>query len=289
MKEHWAELASERAEERTRLRIAEKLGISPNGLDDVDWEVVPDQNKDGFIYGYYVNFTEDSNSDVLERIGAKHQTLYLDHHEVDEDDYYDYYDEESLWERKSDSHFLDFRNAIMNIRRLVRINVSISEQFSLFVMLYMHTASSFEHLLYRCFQHEVTRSSERMKKFVETNPNFKDQKFSLSDIFKTRDDLEDIVSKYINEVIFHALPKVVKMYGSVLEFKFGDCRWMARAFLLRHDCAHRAGHTKDGGKIELSEQIILDLAAKCEEFAERLEGHIEKVNASKSLEDSEDL
>ena len=279
-KRHWEEDIAERSEQKVAAKIADVLDISVDELDEVDWEVEADKNKDGFIYGYYVNFTSDSNPEILERIGAEHDTVYLDHHVFDEPGDYDYYDEELAWERESDSHFCDFRNSLKHIRSLTIVTVPDSEQFSLLVMLYMHATSSFEHLLYRCFQHEVTQSSEKMKRFVETNPEFKKRKFTLDQIFTKREELDSLVGEYIKEVIFHRLDKVVPMYRSVLGFDFEDCDWIADAFSLRHDCAHRAGYTKEGNKIELTKEIILDLTAKCESFAKRLEDHIsESTNA----------
>jgi len=281
-KRYWEEEIAERS---VSAKIADVLGISSDELDEVDWEIVADQNKDGFIYGYYVNFSSDSNPEILERLGAEHDTVYLDHHVFDEPGDYDYYDEELAWERASDSHFSDFRNALQHIRSLAGVSVPVSEQFSLLVMLYMHATSSFEHLLYRCFQHEVTQSGENMKRFVETNPEFKKRKFTLDQIFTKRDQLEELVAEHIKEVIFHRLDKVVPMYRSVLAFEFGDCDWIAETFLRRHDCAHRAGHTKDGEQLELTKEGILELTEKCEQFAQRLENHISQLtNAEQDVD-----
>ena len=277
-----------RAERAVSAKIADVLGITQDELEELDWEIVADQNRDGFIYGYHVNFTSDSNPDILERLGAEHDTVYLDQHVFDGPDDYDYYDEELAWERDSDSHFSDFRNSLQHIRSLASLQVPDSEKFALFVMLYMHATSAFEHILYRCFQHEVTRSSENMKTFVETNPEFKNRKFTLDQIFSKRDQLETIVAEYIKEVIFHRIEKVVPMYRSVLAFEFGECDWIAEAFLRRHDCAHRAGHTKDGDKLELTRQVVIDLTEKCEQFVGRLEDHIRKAtNAEKDIDSND--
>lgn len=275
---------ADRAERSASSKIAEVLGIGMDELDRIDWEVVADQNKDGFIYGYYVNFTSDSDPDILERIGAEHDTVYLDHHVFDEPGDYDHYEEELIWERESDSHFSDFSSSVQHIRSLVNLAVPDSEKFPLLVMLYMHAASSFEHLLYRCFQHEVTQSNTNIKKFVETNPEFKKRIFTLDQIFATRDKLENLVAEYINEVIFHRIEKIVPMFHGVLGFKFGNCDWMAEAFLRRHDCAHRAGHTKGGDKLDLSKQMILELILRCEQFAQRLESHLLETRSSDRIE-----
>ena len=277
-KRYWADTFAERAENAASEKLAKILNISQDELNEVDWEIVADQNKDGFIYGYYVNFGDESNPKILERCGADEDgTVYLNHDIFEEPEDYDYYEEELAWERESNTHFSDFNSSLDHIRSLADLPVPDSEHFSLLVMMYMHTVSSFEHLLYRCFQYEISRSEENTKKFVESNPEFKQRKFTLDQIFKKREDLDEVVAECIKDVIFHRIDKVIPMYRSVLGFDFGDASWMADAIKHRHDCAHRAGHNKNGEKLALTKQSILDLATRCSDFAKRLEEHLQQL------------
>lgn len=71
-------------------------------------------------------------------------------------------------------------------------------------------------------------------------------KFTLSQLFKEREQIKDTVAKYLHDLIFHDLKKIKPMYKDVLGHDFGDISWLFKAVAKRHDCVHRAGHDKDG-------------------------------------------
>ena len=59
-------------------RVAEALGLLPAELDFVSWDLDVNQSEDGLIYNYIVNFSEDSDPKILERIGVNNFTTELD-------------------------------------------------------------------------------------------------------------------------------------------------------------------------------------------------------------------
>jgi hypothetical protein len=210
-KNYWHDEMMERAERAFSAKIAAGLNIPEEDLENLEWEVVSDHNKDGFIYGYFVNFSEDSDPEVLERLGAKNNTLYIDGSAFEKPD--EYYDEEEYdWQFSSKSHFTDFFKILKDLESIAGLKIPQEQQFSLHVMLFMHTVSALEHLLYRAFLHEVTTSDALARKLIETDPTFSTRTFALSDIFKTSDTIEKIVSQHVKDIIFHQIHKIIPMY-----------------------------------------------------------------------------
>ncbi len=44
------------------------LGISLEELELLDWDISEETNDDGFLYGYIMQFSEESDPDVLDKI-----------------------------------------------------------------------------------------------------------------------------------------------------------------------------------------------------------------------------
>lgn len=140
-KRQWEGEMLERAEAPLRKEIAERLSLSSDELNELDWEVNVDQSREGLIYGYFVNFSDCSDPDILKRLGVEDGELYLEHSYADESDYYDY-EAELQWESESEEHFKIFRETADNIERLSMHKIPGDLKFSLRVMLFMHAVSA---------------------------------------------------------------------------------------------------------------------------------------------------
>lgn len=270
-KDQWHEELMEQREAPMRNQIAKRLDLSPDELNEICWEVNVDQSKDGLIYGYYVNFSEDTDPEILERLGAEDDTVYLEHSYAEDD--YDDYEEELRWESESDEHFKIFRATADNISSLIPLQVPDDSRFSLQVMLFMHTVSAMERLLQSTFLHEVTKSAEHTQKFVEYDKELSERPMVLGKLFKVQDDLEETVRKRIGEILFHNVRQVAGLYHNVFGFQLGNVKWLWDAVLKRHDCAHRAGYKKDGEKIDLTDAEIGELLDSCRNLANDIEVH----------------
>jgi hypothetical protein len=276
-KDYLEDQLREKAETVLIAQLAEGLGLSKDELAELEWEIEPHQTEDGLIYGYYIEFSEDSNPAVLERLGATNRRIYVGPNAFDSAN--DYYDKgEFDWEASSRSHFSEFYKVINNIESLADLRLPQNQQFALHVMLFMHTMSAFEYLLYRAFLHEVTWSKFRARKLIESDPILATRKINLRDIFQTYDSLDEIVVKHVKDVIFHRVEKIIPMYRDVLGFSFGKCKWLGNAVVKRHDCAHRAGYTKDGDPVELNLEIIAELIQNCKNMAETIELHLDSTS-----------
>jgi hypothetical protein len=70
------------------------------------------------------------------------------------------------------------------------------------------------------------------------------------------------------------MEKIKPMYKDVLGFELGDIGWLFKAIQIRHDCAHRAGHDKEGNKVSLTHQGIRELITQSSKLAVDIDLHI---------------
>ena len=271
-KRQWEEELLERAEAPLRKEIAERLDLSSEELDELCWEVNVDQSKDGLIYGYFVNFADYTDPEILERLGAEDGTVYLEHSYADESDYYDY-EAELQWEIESETHFTIFRKTADNIASLSKLDVPKESMFSLRVMLFMHSVSAIERLLQSIFLHEVSSSEEYTRRFVECDNELKNRPMVLGKLFKAREEIEETVRNRIGEILFHNVELVAGHYEKVFGLQLGNVSWLRKAVVKRHDCAHRAGYTKGGERIELTDKDIRDFLESCKDLVNTIEVH----------------
>jgi len=254
--------------------IADKLKGCPIDIhvDELNWEVNLDMSNDGLIYGHWVNFDTDTDSIVLEHLGAEDGSLYFTESYA-EDNRYDDYLAELQWESESEEHFKIFRETIKNIELLCKLEVPKESQFSLDVMLFMHVVSAMERLLQSNFLHEVSTSEEYKKRFVECDKELSERPMTLGKFYEVRRKLDTTINNRIGEMIFHNVQIVAGLYAKVFTLQLGNVSWLRKAVLKRHDCAHRAGYTKKGERVTFDETEIQELIDSCIDLAESIESH----------------
>lgn len=183
--------------------------------------------------------------------------------------------DELAWEVSSSDQLITFNKHLASVSELLKLSLTDEMAFSLLVMLHVHVVSALELFLSTTFIHQVTNSDALTRKLIETDPEFGNRKFTISEIYAQHRDIKTTVAKYLKDIIFHDMRKVKPMYLDVLGYEFGDISWLFRAVLVRHDCAHRAGFDKDGNVVTVSASSIGVLLEKCRELAELIDDHVQ--------------
>lgn len=183
-------------------------------------------------------------------------------------------DEEWYQENEEKSHYDILLKHLSSINTLLEVDVPSSAEFSLLVMLHGYIVSAIEGYLAGVFIHLVTNSDELTRKLVESDPEFSNQKFTLKEIYEKQSTLKVTVSKYLKGLIFHDLKKIKPMYKAVLDHDFQDITWLFEAVKIRHDCVHRAGHDKDGNKVSLTTETIVNLLGDVTDLSNKIEDTI---------------
>ncbi|MCW7549287.1 hypothetical protein OO184_15445 [Photorhabdus sp. APURE] len=193
------------------------------------------------------------------------------------------YDEDDLlWYVDSQTHFSILQNNLSSVRSILNVDVPQDAKFNLLVMLHGHIISSVEGYLAGTFINKVTNSDSLSRKLIESDPELSKQTISLKKLFETQSNLKIIVADYLKNIIFHDMSKVRLMYKSVLGHEFGNIQWLFLDIKKRHDCAHRAGHTKDGERIDVTRDSILKTLENVEHLADSLENTLRQIKDSEA-------
>jgi hypothetical protein len=111
-----------------------------------------------------------------------------------------------------------------------------------------------------------------IERLVLTTPEFKDKKYSLSELFEWKKQTNEKVSDYLFNIVWHNLAKVRCIYRDVLGINFPDnSDAVHAAVIIRHDIVHRGGKTKGGKQHNFLESDIVKLFAAIESFVREID------------------
>jgi hypothetical protein len=187
----------------------------------------------------------------------------------------DHYSDDEFWNEDNNSFVDTFQKNIAGISHYLSLAGSNKEYSdNLHVMSFAHVISAMEGFLSSSFIHAVFNDDELFKKLLTKFPTLKEQKISLIEAIE-KDGVKRIAEKALKEFIFHNVKALKSLYASILEFDLtSDMQWMGKAVTKRHDCAHRAGYTKDGERNVPTTVEILDLISNAENLVVRISDHL---------------
>jgi len=174
-----------------------------------------------------------------------------------------------------DNHSDVFRQAVIDIEelRLQEISPELSNKF--YGMLFVNTVTTLETYLFDRFLTMVLNDDDLFRSFVGASPRLKKQKFSVSDIYKTIDELRGLVEKEISEIRWHNLRTVKELYKQTLGVDLGDLGNLIKYVNMRHDLAHRNGKNDDGTYHQVNVRDVMDCVASVKSLVEGIEDQME--------------
>lgn len=139
-------------------------------------------------------------------------------------------------------------------------------------MLFAQVITSLETYLSDTFIAQVLGDEGKLRKFVETTPEFKETKVSLADVLAAAADIESTVKKHLVDVIWHNISKVKNMYKDALDVQFPeDLSEIYKAVDKRHDIVHRSGKNKNGDPIEIGKNHVDSLIEQIDTLVASIE------------------
>jgi len=176
------------------------------------------------------------------------------------------------------SFHTNFQAAISDIHELLDTKVSATAERVLFRLLYVNAITAMETYLSDAFISTVVPRPKLMRRFVETNPAFRQRKILLADVFKEMEKIELLAKGELRDVVWHNLKRIKPLYAGTLGIKFPDgLDKLYKAIDLRHDLVHRNGKTKEGEDIHVSRDAIASLIDEVEQFVGQIDEQLPKV------------
>lgn len=173
---------------------------------------------------------------------------------------------------ETSEHHKSFEESLGNVERLLSVDVSAPGKQHLLRLLFVNVITAVETYLSDLFISTVGKDKALLRRFVETTPEFKTEKISVSEVFKTADEIEKKARSYLMDVVWHHLGRVKPMFKDTLDLSFpNDMRDLFKAILIRHDLVHRNGKMKDGGEHTISEANVRTLIEQAKKFVAHID------------------
>ena len=178
-------------------------------------------------------------------------------------------------------YYKSFNDAINHIKDILRSNVTDSAKIHLLRLLHVSVITAIETYLSDAFINTVINDKDKMRKFVENNPEFKKKTFNFSEIYQIYGNIESEVKKYLLSLMWHNLTKVRPIYKSTLDIDFPEkdvVDFIFKAIKKRHDLVHRNGKSTDGEEIAISEENIEELISYASFFIDIINSRLDSSN-----------
>jgi hypothetical protein len=168
---------------------------------------------------------------------------------------------------ESPKHLEAFQRSIVSVQRLLEVQIEPADWQCFQRLLYQNVVTALETYLSDNFISSVAGNPALLRKFVETCPYFKTQKVAVSDAYKTVEELQQTVGKYLFKLVWHRLGQVKAMFRDTLGVDFpADMDDLFKAVEVRHDLVHRNGRKEGGGEHLLNTDDILKLIKAASTF-----------------------
>jgi len=128
------------------------------------------------------------------------------------------YDDDYLFDliSKTKEHKKAFQESIRNVESLIFLDADQSARKHLLRLLHVSVITIIETYLSDFFISEVENEEALLRQFIETTPEFKNEKFPYSEVFRAIDDIKKKIHSCLVKVVWHQLHKVKPMFKDTL-------------------------------------------------------------------------
>jgi Probable Zinc-ribbon domain len=186
---------------------------------------------------------------------------------------------------ESNTNYLQtFINDLRSLRSLAKQEApkTLRLKQAFFRMLYSSAITVMETYLSDAFYQSVIKNESLIERLMLTTPEFRDKKYSLSEVVAWQKQTKEKVSEYLFNIVWHNLAKVRCMYNDVLGVKFPDKSDSIHvAIAIRHDVIHRNGRTISGKFHRFTDTDIQKLFNEIEVFVIEIDNRLKSSIANK--------
>lgn len=169
-----------------------------------------------------------------------------------------------------------FQMNLRNIQSLLSLQASEDLKKHLYRLCFANVITAFETYLADTFIAAVRGNTQLLERFVESNPDFQQEKFPLSEVFKRSKEIEKKVFTYLSSLVWHNLAKVMAMYKATLDVTFPtDMDSVHKAIVERHDIVHRNGKSTGGTDGSWGEKEVLEIMKSISQLVQHVENQID--------------
>lgn len=199
----------------------------------------------------------------------------VDCEEIFDDDAYIEAQIEELIKATPTLFYANFTQSISNVRRIITsLSSSPSYEKQLLPMLYVYLITLLETYLGDTLKKSVLSNPKYKRSFIEGYKDFQNEKLALCNVFVAMENIDKTITKTLNEIIYHNLPKVKGIYKVTLCVDLGDISSLSQAVAIRHDIVHRNCKRLDGTSFEITLTQLTQLLVEVETLISNVEKQV---------------
>lgn len=126
------------------------------------------------------------------------------------------------------------------------------------------------------FSSTVLDKPELLRRYVESEPEFRKRKFLLADIFERHEKIREEVRQHLAGLMWHKVWKVKQMYQATfcIEVPKEPLKCISNAVQKRHDILHRGGQTREGAAVTVVAEELTTLINDTRDLVTQLDESI---------------
>ncbi|WP_022967669.1 hypothetical protein [Denitrificimonas caeni] len=208
----------------------------------------------------------------------------------DYSDYQDHLSDEAEWaaelewlkENGSSNIHKFFSDELNALKIMAESNLGHSKKMAFMLhsniivkMSYAYAVTLLESFLGDTLKALITEREEFLNNAIGNVEEVSKAKYSIAELAETDLSICNLALKHVNEILFHNIPKVKRIYEQVLGVKLQlDISRVSRITALRHDIVHRNGYSKDNKPIDVNAQDFYQAIEDIKEFTSSLQKQI---------------
>ncbi len=178
--------------------------------------------------------------------------------------------------------YSNFQAEMENIKALIAINEICSDNIRTTLYRYLYSAciTCLEDYLSSTIIQKIMSNEVYFKNFVKGYKDFSKEKFTINEIYKKLDDLNNIVKNKLSNIIYHNLAKVQPIYEKTFKIPFPNISELSKAVKKRHHMVHRNGKDTDGNTVEINLSDVQILITNVNNFVTEIENSFNTENSN---------
>lgn len=195
--------------------------------------------------------TIDSFARALVEVADQNSSAVLDITDLVEGGWANEFEDLAEHQASSTRIFEYFEQAVSDIEALLLLD---QNHQTLLRLLHANAITAMETYLGDTIRKQVLSRPALMRRFVETNFEFRDKKFAVAELFNVHDSIKETVADLLDKTVFHHLERVIGLYKNVLHVEFPQAHVgvLVDAVATRHDIVHRNGKTVSGNSVTIT-------------------------------------
>ena len=261
-------------------RLADELGISLEVFYALSPEYIHDDE-----HPYYVvlQFSEDSPKELLKMVRGlidDEFSLRIPSNILEEHDEWD----DATWTTSGEvvQPYAVFLNSCFHLgdilaeygkdgRGILKHSAPIITR-----MVFVQLIGALEAYLGDALIKSVMEDSHAFERLISQDMDLAVNKFTLSDIAKNSNIVSDTVRQHLQDVVYHNLAKVAKIYKIALRVDIWPSKDVKQELFVaiqrRHDCVHRDGRNKNGEElVEVTAEYVRKILDTVNIFVSHIE------------------